>query len=233
MSSLEHPIILGLTDLCADLFTFCLQLQRTKDPGDPEQLRIKFDELFRTLETRARQMDIAEPNVALAKYAIVAYIDEMILTSDWNSVKDVWGGRPLQLEMFNEFAAGENFFEKLNGLRGTDNPQKIDVLEVYYTCLSLGFKGMHGADLAGIEKLKSLTENIGREIRKNRAKGGGEDNQLSAAWKPPDTVAQIAKSFKAWVVAVICGALLLTLFIVLFFLTEGTAGSVVSALSGK
>lgn len=229
MKTLEHPFVMGLPDLCADIFTFCLQLQRTKDPGDPEQLRLKFDELFRTLETRARQSDVAEPHAALAKYAIVAYIDEMILSSDWMSVKDVWSGRPLQLEYFNEFSAGEIFFEKLQGLRGTDNPKQLDVMEVFYTCLALGFKGMHGADLAGIEKLKSLTENIGRELRRGRQKGA-EDNQLSTGWKPPDAMPQLVKRFPAWVVTAICAVLLLALFIVLIVLVNGTAGGVAGGL---
>lgn len=228
MKTLDHPIILGLPDLCADIFTFCLQLQRSKDPGDPEQLRLKFDELFRTLETRARQSDIPEPHVADAKYAIVAYIDEMILTSDWSSVKDVWSGRPLQLEYFNEFNAGENFFEKLQRYRGVEEQKKLDVLEVYYTCLALGFKGMHGADLAGIEKLKSLAENVGREIRKARSKS--EDTALATNWKPPDAMPQLVKNFPAWVVAVICGCVILILFVVLIILINSTAASVAGGL---
>ncbi len=228
MRTLGHPIILGLPDLCADIFTFCLQLQRSKDPGDPEQLRSKIDELFRTLETRARQSDVPEPHVADAKYAMVAYIDEMLLSSDWAAVKDVWAGRPLQLEYFNEFAAGENFFEKLTRYRGVEEPKKLDVLETYYTCLALGFKGMHGADLAGIEKLKSITESIGRELRKARAKS--EDHALSTNWKAPDAVPQLVKNFPAWVVTAICGALILILFIVFIVLINKTASGVVEGL---
>jgi type VI secretion system protein ImpK len=228
MKTIGNPLVTGLPDLCADLFSFCLQLQRSKDPGDPEQLRMRFDELFRALETRARQSEVPEPNVALAKYAIVAFVDEMILTSDWTAVKDVWAGRPLQLEYFNEFAAGENFFEKLATLRNTEDSKKIDVLEVYYTCLALGFKGMHG-DLSGMEKLKLLIESIGREIRKARS-GKTEDNTLSEAWNPPDAVPALVKRFPAWVIAAICGALLLILFLVLTFLLEGSVRSVNEAL---
>jgi type VI secretion system protein ImpK len=229
MKTLDHPIILGLPDLCADLFSFCLHLQRTKDPGDPEALRLKIDEMFRSLEGRARQAEVPEPHVAQAKYAIVAFLDEMILTSDWAAVKEVWSGRPLQLEYFNDFAAGELFFEKLTTLRGVEDQKKLDVLEVYYTCLALGFKGMHG-DLQGMEKLKMMIESIGREIRKGRSKS--EDNLLSPGWKAPDGTPNLIKRFPVWVIAVICGALLFILFIVLRLLLNSTINDVRNAIGG-
>jgi type VI secretion system protein ImpK len=224
MKTLGNPIVTGLPDLCADLFTYCLQLQRSKDPGDAETLRMRLDEMFRTLESRARQTEVPEPNVALAKYAIVAYVDEMILMSDWAAVKEVWQGRPLQLEYFNEFAAGEEFFKKLDTLRNTEDRKKIDVLEVYYTCLTLGFKGMYN-DLQGMEKLKTMIESIGREVKKARTPAG-DDGLLSPGWKPPDSMPMMVKNFPAWVIAVICGALLLILFIILALILNGVADSV-------
>ncbi len=96
----------ALADLCGDLLAFALQLKRSSDPGDAEMLRQKIDEQFRALETKARQADIPADDVQQAKYAIAAFIDEMILTSSWG-LKDSWADKPLQLAYFNEFAAGE------------------------------------------------------------------------------------------------------------------------------
>jgi len=227
MKTIGLPIIMGLPDLCADLFSFCLQLQRSKDPGDAESLRLKIDDLFRTLENRAKQLEISDENFHLAKYAICAYVDEMILASDWAAVKDVWSGRPLQMEYFNDFAAGEEFFHKLDPLRQSQDLKKIDVLEVYYTCLSLGFKGMH-ADLQGIEKLKTLMETVSRDIRRARSKT--DNNALSTNWQPPDTMPQAVKNFPAWVVVIVAGGLLLLIFILLAILLTGTVDDVRKAL---
>ncbi len=224
MKTLGAPIILGLPDLCADIISYCLQLKRRQDPGDVEALRLQFDELFRTLEARARQADISEQDVTGAKYALVAYIDEMILGSEWQAVKEVWSGNPLQMSYFNDFAAGEEFFNKLEEYRkNLDNPKKVDVLEVYYTCMALGFKGMH-ADLQGIEKLKTLMEGIGKDIRRARAKA--EEIPLSTNWKPPDGGGGATKGVgitKSVWSAVILGVLLLGVFIVLALILNGIA----------
>src|ERR1041384_218865 len=93
----------ALADLCGDLLAFALQLKRSSDPGDAEAMRLKIDEQFRALETKARQSDVPQEDVQQAKYAIAAFIDEMILTSNWG-LKDSWADRPLQLRHFHAFS---------------------------------------------------------------------------------------------------------------------------------
>ena len=48
----------ALADLCGDLLAFALQLKKSSDPGDAEAMRLKIDEQFRALETKARQADV-------------------------------------------------------------------------------------------------------------------------------------------------------------------------------
>jgi type IV/VI secretion system ImpK/VasF family protein len=49
---------------------------------------------------------------------------------------------PLQLQIYREFRAGENFFARMGAL--LQRPQPSPALEVYYLCLALGFTGAHG-----------------------------------------------------------------------------------------
>lgn len=227
MKTLDHPIVQGLPDLCADIFTYVLQLQRSPDPGDPEALRIQIDELFRALESRAKQMQIAEPHLADAKYAIVAIIDEMILNSDWK-VKETWSTRPLQMEYFNSFSAGEEFYVKIENYRNSTDKNMLGVLEVYYTCLSLGFRGMH-ADLQGLEKLKNLISNVGRELRRESAQQG---NRLADVDTSAEGMAQKVKNISPWIVPIICTSVLFLFFLVLYFILGGIAGGVRETLQG-
>jgi type VI secretion system protein ImpK len=92
----ESSLAPSLPDLCGDLLAFAMQLRRSADPGDAEVLRQRIDEQFRSLESRARQSDVPQEDVQQAKYAIAAFIDEMILTTSW-SLKDSWSDKPLQL----------------------------------------------------------------------------------------------------------------------------------------
>jgi len=212
-----------LADLCGDLLAFALQLKRSKDPGDAEAMRLKVDEQFRALETKSRQADVPQEDVQQAKYAICAFVDEMILTSSWG-LKESWADKPLQLAYFNDFAAGEEFYNRIDVLRSA---KKNSVLEVYYLCLALGFRGKY-VDLQGMEKKKVLMDTILREIRGAAPASGA--GGLSPGWQPPDALPGIVKNFPAWFVAAACGLVLILLFILLSTLLGGSAERVVEKL---
>jgi type VI secretion system protein ImpK len=213
----------ALADLCGDLLAFALQLKRSSDPGDAEAMRQKIDEQFRNLETKARQADVPQEDVQQAKYAIAAFIDEMILTSSWG-LKDSWADKPLQLAYFNDFSAGEEFYNKVDALRGA---KKNAVLEVYYLCLALGFRGKY-VDLQGMEKKKVLMDTILREMRGAApAPGAGG---LSPSWQPPDALPGIVKNFPAWFVAAACGLVIILLFILLSTLLGSSAENLINSL---
>ena len=212
-----------LADLCGDLIAFALQLKRSKDPGDAEAMRLKVDEQFRALETKARQADVPQEDVQQAKYAICAFVDEMILTSSWG-LKESWADKPLQLAYFNDFAAGEEFYNRTDTLRGA---KKNSVLEVYYLCLALGFRGKY-VDLQGMEKKKVLMDTILREIR-GAAPATGTGG-LSPSWQPPDAMPGIVKNFPAWFVAAACGLIVILLFILLSTLLGSSAERVIERL---
>lgn len=210
----------ALADLCGDLLAFALQLKRSGDPGDAEMMRQRIDEQFRSLETRARQADVPQEDVQQAKYAIAAFIDEMILTSSW-PLKESWADKPLQLAYFNDFAAGEEFYNRIDTLRGA---KRNGVLEVYYLCLSLGFRGKF-VDLQGMEKKKVLMDTMLREIRGTAPAPGAPT--LSPGWQPPDALPGIVKNFPAWFVAAACGLFIILLFILLSTILGSSAERVV------
>ncbi len=208
----------GLADLCADLLAFGLELKRSGDPGDPEILRAKIDERFREMDARARQADIPQQDVQAAKYALAAFIDETILTSDW-PLRNSWADKPLQLAYFNDFSAGEEFYNKVDAARGAKNAQ---VMEVYYLCLALGFRGKY-VDLQGMEKKKILMDTLLREIK---AALPPQSQGLSPRWLPPDALPALARKFPAWLAAAACGLFLLGLYLLLSFLLGLRSGGV-------
>lgn len=213
----------ALADLCGDLLAFALQLKRSSDPGDAEAMRQKIDEQFRALELKARQADVPAEDVALAKYAIAAFIDEMILTSS-RGLKESWADRPLQLAYFNDFSAGEEFYNKVDTLRGA---KKLSVIEVYYLCLALGFRGKY-VDLQGMEKKKVLMDAMLRELRGTAAAPGTAG--LSPSWQPPDALPGIVKAFPAWFVAAACGLVVILVFVLLSTLLGSSAEKVVDII---
>jgi len=127
---------------------------------------------FDNLERAGFSLKIALPQIQQVKYALAAFIDEIILSSTWEG-RTLWMGKPLQLEFFGEHLAGEGFFKRLSELR-QNGEQNIDVLEIYFICLQLGFEGIYR--LRGLESLAALQVDLRNQIELIR---GGIDPKLA------------------------------------------------------
>lgn len=80
-----------------------------------------------------------------ARFAVCAWIDEAVLCSSLPE-RELWMGELLQRRLYGTTRAGEEFFEHLKNL----NDAMLQVRDVYYHCLALGFKGRYfESDLDG------------------------------------------------------------------------------------
>jgi len=79
------------------------------------------------------------PDWQLAKYALVSWIDEVMLEAPWDG-HEWWNENVLEVEMFNTRLAHEEFYLKAREASGL--PQR-DALEVFYVCVVLGFRGLY------------------------------------------------------------------------------------------
>ena len=75
-----------------------------------------------------------------ANFAAGAYIDEAMLVSRWRG-RTEWQKRSLQKQRFNTVNSGVEFYERLAAL-GRE-PEDLEVREVFFLCLALGFRGKH------------------------------------------------------------------------------------------
>ena len=100
---------------------------------------------------------------------MVAFLDESVL-SFRNPVFANWPRLPLQAELFGHQLAGEIFFQELQKtLNRSDSQETADLLEVYYLCLLLGFKGRYAAG----GDLRSIMAAIQEKIRRVRGPSAG------------------------------------------------------------
>jgi len=111
---------------------------------------------------QARRKGYSEEQTRYAVFAVVAFLDEAVLSSA-NPVLAGWRGRPLQEELFKGHVAGETFFQYVRDLLTGDNAQRTaDLLEVYQLCLLLGYRGRYGA--GGEGNLRAIQDRIGEKI---------------------------------------------------------------------
>ena len=101
-----------------------------------ESLTLQLDES----QAKAIKSGLSENQARSALFAIVSYIDEMILTSSWSN-KSKWQQVSLQRHYFETTNAGREFFENLNKLNRQGEDRSIR--EVFLLCLGLGYKGQY------------------------------------------------------------------------------------------
>jgi type VI secretion system protein ImpK len=130
---------------------YFLKTVKTKQPSF-EQIKTEIDGLTAQADTCLQEKNIPTEDREHARFAVFAWVDEIILNSAWDN-KDQWMRNQLQRRHFQTTGAGELFFERLNSL-GTHQGY---VREVYYLCLALGFTGryIHEGDDFLLEQLKT------------------------------------------------------------------------------
>ena len=213
-----------LTDLCSECFMLIMQLRTTDSYGDEKQLRKQILALFDRMERRAKRRHYDIKDIQKAKFALIAFLDETISSSNWQS-KESWVANPLQLEIFNRYDAGEKFFQLLDRFRARPYDY-IELLEVYFLCISLGFKGKYS--LNDQQSLRQLIE----ETYSDYKTVGREDGlELAPNCRPKDDMANvIKKDIPAWVIG--SGALLIALvfYIVLTIINYNIADNTAEAI---
>lgn len=133
---------------------------------DPYGLRENMKAALKASIEDARRKSFSEEETKLAMFAIVAYLDETILTQNQPAFAD-WRRKPLQEELFGVHIAGEIFFQNLeNIIRQPDSLPNADLLEIYALCISLGFQGRYSA--GGRAELKRIVDGCMDKCRRVR-----------------------------------------------------------------
>ena len=110
------------------------RIENSESPApEEEQVRI------RALIDQAEASLGKEKEWELAKYGLVAWIDEMLVDAPWDG-REWWSNNVLEMHYFNSRRAFEEFF--IHAQEATSLTRK-DALEVYYVCVILGFRGLY------------------------------------------------------------------------------------------
>lgn len=191
---------------------------------DATSFRTHVREALKAADAEGRRRGYNSEDIQLAIFAVVAFLDETILNMRQPAFAD-WPRQPMQEELFGHHIAGEVFFQNLQALLGRNDSQDLaDLLEVYQTCMLLGFAGRYS--IGGRAELRAIIEAVAAKIRRIRQTGP----ELSPRWKLPGETF-VFKSKDGVLKGLMIGSgVLVTLAIVLFVVYKITLGGVVSNL---
>lgn len=194
-----------LMDLMYDGFYALFLLKNGNAPKDEANFARKLQQFLNSVDGNARKLQIPVEDVHAAKYAFCAAVDETVLRSGF-AIRDSWSRHPLQLVLFGDQLAGENFFQRLDELRSKGNPH-LQALEVFHMCLLLGFQGRYL--LESPEKLHYLTARLGEEIAHIK----GKPAVFAPRWDRPDQVVnKLRTETPLWVIAAVFSVIALGTF---------------------
>ncbi len=175
-----------LTACATTLFSLISRIRNRAQHMDPDKLRQSVVAEVRAFENRALQAGIAAQTVKIARYAMCATIDDVVLNTPWGS-QSSWGLQSMVGTFHRETVGGDRFYDLLARLE-KDPGTNIDMLEFIYMCLSLGFEGRLRVEQGGGEKHLQIRNGLARIIRAQR---GPLEWDLSPHWQG------VKKPFKA------------------------------------
>lgn len=184
-----------------EVFTIIARVRYNRQAvSNAESFRAEMKKHLRVAEQKARQRGYTAEDVKQVIFALVAFLDESVLSSRNPAFAD-WPRLPLQAEMFGHQLAGEIFFQELQkAVNRPDSNEVSDLLEVYCLCLLLGFKGRYAAGGAG--DLRSMIAAVREKIRRIR----GTSSVLSPRGMIPADAVRLAQS-DPWVRKLFIGSL--------------------------
>jgi len=120
------------------IFLYTLELLERiarRDPVSPQEEQVR----LRALIDQGDALFGAEPEWDAAKYALVSWIDEVLVDTPWDG-QNWWSNNVLEVALFNSRLCNEKFY-----LRAAESSSlsRRDALEVYYVCAVLGFRGLY------------------------------------------------------------------------------------------
>jgi type VI secretion system protein ImpK len=204
---------LGLNPLvqaASPLLLLMGQLRHAPAAMDVASLRRYALDEIRRFEEAAGANGVRNEIVLAARYVLCAGIDEAMLSTP-SGAQSEWSQHPLLVALHREAWGGEKFFEMLDRI-SADPARHLDLMELQYLVLALGFSGKYQMLDRGHERLADLQRTVYRTIRGQRDGGTAE---LSLKWRGlEDQRNRLIRYVPWWVVVAAALAILAVTFAV-------------------
>ena len=168
-----------------------------------------------SFQSLCNSAQLRHEHVVGASYALCTAIDESAHSTSWGGAATdgagagAWASRQLAVAFHDDARGGDKVFLLIGRLvAGPD--EHIDLLELLYFVLSLGFEGRYGAAANGRRQIEAIRHRLFTLLAASRA-------EVANALSPQMRIAAVARfkrlrSIPPWFTAVLGGLVLLVLF---------------------
>jgi type VI secretion system protein ImpK len=178
-------------------------------------------------ERRITPLGLPPRTLRAARYALCATIDDIVLNTPWGS-RGIWAQQSMVGTFHNEVLGGDRFWELLAQLK-KEPAVNLDLLELLYCCISLGFEGKFRVLPRGASELVLVREDLYRLIRNNR---GNFERSLSLHWRGAEASHRgLRDILPNWLVGLLALGFLGLLYAILTFVLNGRSDTAYEALN--
>ena len=208
------------------LFALVSRIRNRAQHPDPDSLRRSVVAEVRAFEARALHDKIDPAAIKVARYAVCALIDDVVLNTPWGGASQ-WSQQSMVATFHRETVGGDRFYDLLARLE-KDPSSNIDMLEFLYVCMSLGFEGRLRVDKDGRDKHNDIRAGLARVIRVQR---GELDRTLSPHWEGLDVPHRALSAWKPfWISVGAVSGMLAVGFVLLSYLLNTQTQNVIGQL---
>lgn len=179
-----HIAVNPLIAAASVLLAFSTKLATLRRKPNLKKLHANLSHEVKAFENQAQQLGYRAQTVLAARYLLCSMLDECILGTRWGRDSE-WQQHNLLTSFQRESWGGDRFFLILE--RSAEDPATyLDLLELGYLCLSLGFQGKYQTQ-AHMHELAMFIDNLYDVIRHQRG-------EISSKWLLCDQSAPKAKA---------------------------------------
>lgn len=187
------------------MISLASRLRQTAVYPAVDELRQRLSAEVSGFENKLLQSGISADHVRMASYALCSFLDETILNTPWGSQSN-WGHQSLLISFHKEAWGGEKFFD-IVGMLVKQPAQNLNLIELAYLFLSLGFQGKFRILTNGLNELEKYRLELYQLIA--RVKGDYEP-ELSPRWQGlRDVRNALVRYVPLWVVGAVLGVALI------------------------
>lgn len=207
-----------LVDEAAYLLSVLGKLKRLKSYRHPNNLRKELIQEINRFQDAIKKHGYNAEYTAVSRYIICAAFDDVIANTGWGC-QISWENNSLLAAINQDTQHQHKFYSILE--RAIKEPQiYIDMMELMYICLSLGYKGQYRTTEHDHYKLEQITNTLYKHIRLYR---GNFNKSLSPSiLKPakPDAKIQRRQDVSLLHIFFFTGCAIMTIFISLGYLMD-------------
>ena len=198
------PNINDLISCATTLLGVYSHLKNTMSHSDENGLYSRLINEVKLFERHSKELMIKPEIVLASRYILCSMLDEAIMNTPWGSTGQ-WSQHTLLSTFHNETAGGEKFFLLLDRMRQTP-AENIEILELMYLCLSIGFEGKYRVIHNGKEQIELIRDDLFSLIRNFR---GEFERDLSFGWHGQQgNASTLTEYLPIWVVASVFSAIM-------------------------